>query len=313
MSLSRITGISFTFRLMVSGILTCLLYSTQIMAWQNVAYWPDYSAPVYYNAYSTPGYTSRYIYPAPPEKYSASPANQAGSEQATQKKQSKPETRQANVDISAKKQAFMQQLMPYIEKENTRLKRIRQQTRQLIQRLDNHRNISEKSKTWLKKLAKKYQINKDPLQDRQAQQELLNRVDIIPTSLTLAQAANESAWGKSRFASEANNLFGIWTYDESKGLLPQNRDTEKTHLVRKFNNYGESINYYMHLLNTHPAYKKLREIRQQMRKSGQTVEGHALANGLEKYSAKGEKYIDLIQILIRQNQWALHDSENHSV
>ena len=201
----------------------------------------------------------------------------------------------------------MEKLLPYIERENTRLKRLRKQAQQIIEQLDSNVQISDKTKVWLKKLAKKFRIKGNPVKDKQAREELLTRIDIIPSSLTLAQAATESAWGKSRFATEANNLFGIWTYDESKGLRPKNRDAEKKHLVRIFEHYGESVAYYMHTLNSHPAYKKLREIRQQHRSKKLAVNGLEMANGLHKYSARGDKYIQLIRKLIRQNEWAKLD------
>ena len=140
----------------------------------------------------------------------------------------------------------------------------------------------------------------DPLTSKAARDELLGKIDIIPSSLALAQAANESAWGQSRFAQEANNLFGIWTYDKDKGLVPRNREQGKKHLVRIFDDVGESVRYYMHTLNSHPAYAGLREIREDLRASGLAIDGHKLAVGLEKYTAKGQQYIDLIQGLIRQ-------------
>ena len=138
----------------------------------------------------------------------------------------------------------------------------------------------------------------------------MRKIDIIPASLALAQAANESAWGESRFAQEANNLFGIWTYDRAKGLKPKNRENGKTHLVRIFDDIGASVRYYMYNLNSHPAYRELRQIRQQLRASGRAINGYALAAGLEKYSSQGTTYIELIRDLIEQNEWALLDSEN---
>jgi Bax protein len=202
--------------------------------------------------------------------------------------------------------------LPFIDKENTRLQQLRRKVENIIQQLDANILLSDESKNWLRKLAKKYRVKGNPLTKPQAREDLLKKVDIIPASLTLAQAANESAWGKSRFATEANNLFGIWTYDKSKGLKPKNRDSEKKHLVRIFDHYGESVSYYMHTLNSHPAYTKLRDIRQQQRKNLLSLDGFELAVGLEKYSAKGELYIKLIRDLIRQNQWVQLDGKNLS-
>ena len=139
--------------------------------------------------------------------------------------------------------------------------------------------------------------------------QLLKRVDIIPASLPLAQAANETGWGTSRFAKEANNYFGIWTYEAEQGLKPRNRESDKKHFVRKFTSPAASVKFYMNLLNTHPAYKELRNIRYSLRQERQKISGVKLAQGLEKYSAKGNEYIKLITLLITQNQWAQLDTD----
>jgi Bax protein len=150
-------------------------------------------------------------------------------------------------------------------------------------------------------------VKGDPLVEAKSRRELLNKVDIIPVSLALAQAANESAWGRSRFSVEANNLFGIWTFDEKKGLKPKERDEDKKHFVRKFKHIDGSIQYYMLTLNSHPAYRKMRSIRQKLRESQSPITGEAMARGLEKYSEKGPEYVELIQNLIQQNGWELLD------
>ena len=192
------------------------------------------------------------------------------------------------------------------------MSRLREEVSGLLNR-QAYGTLDDTGKQRLRKLAASYRIDDDPVDSASARQALLHRIDIIPSSLALAQAANESAWGKSRFAREANNLFGIWTYDEDKGLKPRNREAGKTHLVRIFDDYGDSVRYYMHLLNSHPAYADLREIRVQLRTARQTIDGHSLASGLDKYSAKGKEYVDLIKSLIRQNEWARLDMDNQPV
>jgi len=213
---------------------------------------------------------------------------------------------------TANKQVFIASLLPSIEKENRRLLVLRKAVGPLLDELDAGGSLSQREQQKIKELAKRYRVKQDPLATKAARSELLRKIDIIPLSLTLAQAANESAWGQSRFAREANNLFGIWTYDKDKGLKPGNREQGKKHLVRIFDDIGGSVRYYMHMLNSHPAYAGLRAIREDLRASGQTIEGHKLAAGLEKYSAKGQQYIDLIQSLIRQNEWVQLDSDNQS-
>lgn len=217
------------------------------------------------------------------------------------------------VSATGNKLVFISTLLPHIEKENQRLLALRKVVESLLDQLDAGNTLDKQEQQRLTALAKRYRVKPDPLTSKAARDELLGKIDIIPSSLALAQAANESAWGQSRFAQEANNLFGIWTYDKDKGLVPRNREQGKKHLVRIFEDVGGSVRYYMHTLNSHPAYAGLREIREDLRASGYTIDGHKLAVGLEKYSAKGQQYIDLIQALIRKNKWAQLDTNNHAV
>lgn len=296
------------------------------MAPVNYQQRPAYAAPVNYNPYPQPNYYPGYYYPPQPRFAAPYPAPAPASlnnsvveptvknitSNSPDKAPQDQSTQVSTPDVSTTKQEFIDELLPYIEQENQRLSQRRERASSIIQQLDSGADISEQSTSWLKKTAKRYRIDTNPVTDPEARQELLAKIDIIPASLTLAQAANESAWGRSRFATEANNLFGIWTYDESKGLVPENRDEDKKHLIRVFDHYGESVAYYMHTLNSHPAYDKLREIRQQQRNEQQLLDGHEMAEGLEKYSARGELYIRLIQDLIRQNQWAQLDDASPS-
>lgn len=310
-----------SFRVVTTIVMLLLLSSTQSMAWQNVAnraYYPQpvYNSPYYpypASAYYQP-YNRGYLY-SPQATYV--PANTRVNTTPYKKRENQTslseETRLQTEGVNAKKKAFIDALLPHIQKENARLKQLHQRISRIIRSLDAGYDIPERSKNWLQTLAKKYRVKENPVANHQARLQLLQKIDIIPASLTLAQAANESAWGKSRFATEANNLFGIWTYDKSKGLKPMNREAEKKHLVRKFENMGESVRYYMHMLNSHPAYAKLRDIRYQARLGKQTPNGLAMATGLEKYSAKGKRYIQLIQALIRQNQWAQLDKIGQQV
>lgn len=309
------------------------IFSPQLMAWQNNPYAPYYYAPlpanpgyVYGRSYNNPHpqvnyypggyYPSQPLYYAPPYPYhTAAPATVNPSIDHTQvQKKSQKETDKAQqeplltVSVTNKKKLFIDQLLPCIKQENTRLEKVRERFRRISLQLERQQKVSDESKIWLKKLARKYQVSGNPLTHSAARKELLQKIGLIPASMTLAQAANESAWGQSRFATEANNLFGIWTYDEELGIVPEKRDAQKKHLVRKFDHIGESVAYFMFTLNSHPAYEKLREIRQSLREKDEPIDGHALATGLEKYSAKGELYIQLIQDLIRQNDWAQLDS-----
>ena len=261
---------------------------------------PVRAAPMPYYGYAQPG-SQRY--PAPDDKPQTSDRGQADTT-------NRPTA--GSTVLGEGKQGFIDELLPHVEQENRRLSRLREEVSGLLNR-QAYGTLDDTGKQRLRKLAASYRIDDDPVDSASARQALLHRIDIIPSSLALAQAANESAWGKSRFAREANNLFGIWTYDEDKGLKPRNREAGKTHLVRIFDDYGDSVRYYMHLLNSHPAYADLREIRVQLRTARQTIDGHSLASGLDKYSAKGKEYVDLIQSLIRQNEWARLDVNNQPV
>ena len=203
---------------------------------------------------------------------------------------------------------FVESLLPLIETENQRILALRQDLLDLSGRLDSGIGLDRVQRERLRQLARTYRIEGNPLEDAGVREALIRKVDSVPASLALAQAANESAWGKSRFAREGNNLFGIWTYDEDKGIVPRRRTPGKKHLVRKFDSVGESVRYYLHTLNSHPAYESMREIRAGMRASGRAPDALLLAAGLTRYSAKGEQYVELIREMIRRFDLAVYDA-----
>lgn len=157
----------------------------------------------------------------------------------------------------------------------------------------------------LNTLAEKYKVELESPEE--IHQELLKRVDIIPPSLVLAQAANESAWGTSRFAKKGNNLFGQWCYVKGCGVIPKKRGNKERHEVAKFKNIQKSVQSYMLNLNTQYSYEDLREIRATMRKKGRTIGGRKIANGLLKYSTRREAYVHEIQAMIKQNSLSEFD------
>lgn len=203
---------------------------------------------------------------------------------------------------------FIESLLPLIETENQRILALRQDLLELSARLESGKPLGKAQRERLTQLARTYRVEGNPLKDGDVRAALISKVDSVPASLALAQAANESAWGKSRFAREGNNLFGIWTYDEDKGIVPRRRAPGKKHLVRKFDSIGDSVRYYLHTLNSHPAYASLREIRAEMRASGQAPDALMLAAGLTKYSARGEQYVELIRDMIRRFDLAVYDA-----
>ena len=138
---------------------------------------------------------------------------------------------------------------------------------------------------WLIVLAERYKVKHGDVK------ELLKRVDIMPTSMALAQAAEESGWGTSRFSREGNAIFGQWTFSDAEGLVPLKRQAGRTHKVRAFRSLLDSVRSYARNLNTHQAYRKLRTVRQQMRRDGTAVRGRRLIETLTSYSERGVDYV----------------------
>jgi len=202
--------------------------------------------------------------------------------------------------ISDNKMVFLKKIAPMIHRVNKSVTEDRLELNNIIGHMNRGYDLSERQQTWLKTRMKKYRVKGD-VNITRLRDELLPRIDAIPVELALAQAANESAWGQSRFAREAQNLFGVWTYDESKGIVPKRRAKGAKHLVRKYESMEASIRHYITLLNSHPAYKPLRDIRLKQRVKGKPLDGVAMAAGLIKYSAKGEKYVAIIRSMISSN------------
>lgn len=156
-------------------------------------------------------------------------------------------------------------------------------------------------KQWsLNRIAARYGLNNKELAPGELVEQLLLRVDTIPISLILVQAAAESGWGRSRFARQGNNLFGEWCYTKGCGLVPKNRSTGDTHEVKAFDRPYDSVTSYLHTLNTHPAYKSLRQKRKALRNADRAVTGFALAGTLIFYSERRQAYVNEIKIMLRQ-------------
>ena len=135
------------------------------------------------------------------------------------------------------------------------------------------------------------------------------RMDIIPASIALAQAANESGWGTSRFALEGNALFGQWTWSK-KGISPASQDPDKSHKILQFQILKASVRAYKNNLNTHNAYKEFREVRAQLRQEGKQIIGLDLTKYLKNYASIGEKYVLILENLIENNSLTDFDKAN---
>lgn len=204
--------------------------------------------------------------------------------------------------VREKKELFFRTLLPMAMLANEEIREQRLELQNLISDYDREGFITAYQETRLAALKKRYRFKGDPLANLRARKRLFGRIDIIPEALVLAQAANESAWGTSRFALQANNIFGEWTFTPGTGLIPEDRPQGATYEVRMFPNLYQSVRAYMRNINTHRAYAKLRVIRSEMRKSGMPLFGTSLTSGLINYSTRREAYAREIRAMIRSNR-----------
>ena len=193
-----------------------------------------------------------------------------------------------------RKEVFFNYLLPAIHKKNAEILELR-----------NAISNDALSNKQLNDLANKYRIKTSI-----SKEELLKVIDILPPSLVLAQAANESNWGRSRFAKEYNNYFGIWCFSKGCGVVPKKREENATHEVARFNSLEDCINYYVLNINRSYAYEDLRQIRKNQRENLEAITGIVLAEGLGNYAFPGDEYIDSIKSLINFNQLERHDFLN---
>jgi Bax protein len=198
-------------------------------------------------------------------------------------------------ETAKRKRLFFQAVLPLILRANQEILNDRRRLWQIRadQRLG--RSVAAEDRLWLAAVAERYKVPADDIDV------LIRRVDVVPPSMALAQAAEESGWGTSRFARLGNAIFGQWTTAEGNGLIPHDRDEDKDHKVRAFGTLIDSVRAYMLNLNTHRAYRELRRARAALRRSGDPLNGLSLARFLMRYSERGDKYVDAIRAMIRVN------------
>ena len=207
-------------------------------------------------------------------------------------------------DTTERKVAFFSFLYPRIVLANSRILL----EREYLDALQAKAELSGNELKWLSEQANRLRV--DAANGSEAQLALLKkRLDVIPPSLILAQAANESAWGTSRFATEGNNLFGQWCFSRGCGLVPLSRVEGANHEVAKFSSPYSSVRSYIQNLNRHPTYQQVREIRYRDRQAERPLSGIELAEGLLGYSERGEDYIEEIRAMIRYNNLEFYDKE----
>ena len=212
-------------------------------------------------------------------------------------------------NVKEKKEQFFQFMLPKIRLANTKIRVERSSLQDVFDRNKDELILTGADRKFLGTLKLKYKITEE-LGALDSINALLTKIDEVPASLVLAQSANESGWGTSRFAIEARNMFGIWCFREGCGIKPLQRAAGKKYEVAKYETIQASVEAYMLNINSHPAYRELRRIRSEARADNSYLSGMALAEGLETYSARGEQYVKEIKQLIRINKLQRFNSED---
>jgi Bax protein len=198
---------------------------------------------------------------------------------------------------SERKAAFIDYARPLVEAENARLRL----ERKWLTTLSGNPEPGWYDRWLLREMAKAYGLGEQQASDEALIEALLLRLDVVPASLALAQAAKESGWGTSRFARKGNNLYGQRCFVRGCGLVPRQRTDGNFHEVRSFPTPFRSIQSYIRNINSHQQYQAFREQRAQLRKAGLAPSGLLLADALGSYSERGEVYVEEIKQLIHYN------------
>ena len=193
--------------------------------------------------------------------------------------------------VQLKKETFIKIVLPLIVAENEKILDDREKLKVLIDK----KFTSDTEKQWLRQKLLEYKVKKSDLK------ELMFRMDMIPVSIALAQAAKESGWGTSRFALEGNAMFGQWTWGK-KGIAPLDRDKNQSYKILKFPILRSSVQAYKNNLNTHKGYSEFREKRAELRKLNKKLSGSELVQYLHNYAATGSEYTRILRKMIDQNQ-----------
>ncbi len=206
-----------------------------------------------------------------------------------------------------RKQQFFDFLRPLLEAENARIMALRVRLARLAAALPEQRP-GLRDRRWLDDLARDYDLDRSSLPLHRLLEELLRRVDAVPVSLGLAQAAKESGWGTSRFAVDGNALFGQRCFDAGCGLVPAARRAGSRHEVRTFRTPEAAVASYVRNLNSHPDYEPFRRLRAELRAEGRRPTGFALAQSLHAYSERRDDYVREVRQMIRYNNLGHADS-----
>jgi Bax protein len=203
----------------------------------------------------------------------------------------------------SRKAEFFGYMAPLVENENEAIL----SSRVRLQVIQEAGSPTWAERRWLMLLAERYEFEEFDPSEADQRANLIKRVDKVPASMALAQAANESAWGTSRFARLGNNYFGHWCFVQGCGLVPEARNDGASHEVAAFNSARESIRRYMNNINTHNAYSELRNRRASLRSENNDISGLALAPSLIRYSERGQEYVNELQAMISGNGLQQYD------
>lgn len=205
---------------------------------------------------------------------------------------SMPADLEAVSEVKLRKAIFVQTVLPLVLKVNEEILKDRKRLWKIRVAKATGRRLDALDRLWVAVASDRYRVARGDLDA------LLQRIDIVPPSIALAQAAEESGWGTSRFAREGNAIFGQWTYSRTRGMLPKERAEGKTHRIRTFDSLLDSVRAYMLNLNTHSAYRDFRRVRATLRAEGRPLTGMPLLPTLTAYSERGSAYVgNLYQIM----------------
>ncbi|MEK9754462.1 MAG: glucosaminidase domain-containing protein [Rhodospirillaceae bacterium] len=195
-----------------------------------------------------------------------------------------------------RKDVFFRTVLPLVLQVNEEIQAERQRLWRLHEQIKRGHKVAAVDRLWLIVLADRYKVERGDMEA------LLRRVDIVPPSLALAQAAEESGWGTSRFSRLGNAIFGEYTFDDAESLVPQARADGKRHRIRAFKSLLHSVRAYANNLNTHRAYKDFRQRRSQLRLEGLPIRGRKLVDTLERYSERGQAYLKNLRAIMAVNK-----------
>lgn len=195
-----------------------------------------------------------------------------------------------------RKKLFFKTVLPLILKVNNEITSNRARLLKIRATASDIKSAPAADRLWLAAMTDRFKVKSGKLA------ELQRRMDAVPPSLAMAQAAEESGWGTSRFALEGNALFGQWTFSSVGGIIPRGREDGQTHSIKTFSQLLDAVRAYVYNLNTHRAYREFRQERAALRTRGGSLDGNELAGTLTRYSERGDKYVRSIRSIIRVNK-----------